>query len=149
MYHLDGKHRRERCPAMQLCSWEMGIASFARSFRFANFRTNKRLNYTFQPAPRKSRRLLALYLAPPSHEILCQTRLEKRSTELSDTEFEEVGSEAVAWWQVQNHEAAIKALTAPAPSSGLAQLMHLGALAYLGDFSTLMDYQGYSGRVSG
>lgn len=77
----------------------------------------------------------------PSHEILLHTRLEKRASEISSKEIEEIGKEAVAWWKEQDNMAAIKALTAPAPSAGQAQLMHLAALAYLGDFDTLMDYQ--------
>ncbi|MFS2174359.1 hypothetical protein ACCC98_00130 [Rhizobium pisi] len=76
-----------------------------------------------------------------SHEILLQTHLEKRSLEIGLKEIEDVSKEAINWWQSQDNLVAIKALAAPPQSTGLSQLMHLGALAYLGDFNTLIDYQ--------
>lgn len=82
-----------------------------------------------------------IFGAKPSHESLHQKELVRRTAEISEKEIEEVSKEAVTWWQEQDNLAAIEALTAPPPDTGQLQLMHLAALAYLGDFNTLMDYQ--------
>lgn len=77
----------------------------------------------------------------PRHMWLYQRNILKRKTEFCDTDIEEASNEALAWWVEQDNLSAIKALAAPPPDTGQPQLKHLAALAYLGDFNTLIDYQ--------
>lgn len=77
----------------------------------------------------------------PSHMWLHQRNILKRQMEFGDADIEEASNEALAWWLEQDNLATIKALTAPPPDTGQPQLKHLAALAYLGDFNTLIDYQ--------
>ena len=76
-----------------------------------------------------------------SHEPLCQTYLENLYADLSKVDVQSISDEVESWWKVQAIEDAIKSKSQPPPETGQAQLYHLAALAYLGDFNTLMDYQ--------
>ena len=76
-----------------------------------------------------------------THATLCQTYLENLYADLSKVNVQSISDEIESWWMSQSLEDAIKSKSQPPPETGLAQLYHLAALAYLGDFNTLMDYQ--------
>ncbi|ARS69609.1 DUF6990 domain-containing protein [Sinorhizobium meliloti] len=76
-----------------------------------------------------------------THMWLLQNCVKRRAAEISRKEIEMVSREAIEWWQAQDNFTEVKALSGPPPDNGQSQLKHLTALAYLGDFSTLMDYQ--------
>lgn len=75
-------------------------------------------------------------------------REQKVSLSVSDSEdfvysqAEEIVNELVDWGRNVDVDQTIRAIaSSPIPNVGGAQLKHLAALAYVGDFNTLMDYQ--------
>lgn len=75
------------------------------------------------------------------HATICQTYLEKPFADLSKIDIKSLSDEIEIWWGAQPIASSLKTMSQPPPETGQAQLYHLAALAYLGDFNTLMEYQ--------
>lgn len=72
---------------------------------------------------------------------LCIAQLQHYAPTLSRDDAVQVDAALREWWKKQDIPAAIKAFAEAPGDSAVSQGNHLTALAYLGDFTTLMDYQ--------
>lgn len=139
---LDWKAHRESRSDDAVLSLDDGDSELRAVVQIRQLPSEQKMGLSLSAGSKDMSRIIGAIVGErASHEILLQTRLEKRSPEIGLKEIEDISKEAIIWWRSQDNLAAIRSLTAPPPSTGLPQLMHLGALAYLGDFNTLIDYQ--------
>lgn len=139
---LDWKAQRERVTGDAILSMDDGDNLVEAILQIRQLPSEQKMALILATGSKEMSRIIGSIAGKrASHDTLLQTRLEKKAPEIGLKEIEAISKEAATWWRSQDNLTAIKALTAPPPSTGLSQLMHLGALAYLGDFNSLLDYQ--------
>lgn len=76
-----------------------------------------------------------------SRLYLSQEEIRKTAKVIDDKDVLGLDKEAKAWWEAQDNGLQIKKWSERVGNGGVNQLMHVSALAFLGDFNRLMDYR--------
>ncbi len=82
-----------------------------------------------------------IYGKKRSRLYLSQEEIKKSSKIIGVEDVLSLDKEAKAWLAAQDNGLQIKKWSERVASGGLNQLMHVSALAFLGDFNRLMDYR--------